>query len=57
MSLHPELLSMIAGILREASCRTQLIVATHSDRLIRFLKPKEVLVSDVDEGKAKMTCL
>jgi predicted ATPase len=37
VSMHPELLSLLADMLREASSRTQLVVATHSDRLIRFL--------------------
>jgi predicted ATPase len=46
VSLHPELLSLLADLLREASHRTQLIVATHSDRLIRFLQPKEILLMD-----------
>ncbi len=50
MSLHPELLSLLVDSMREASNRTQLIVATHSDRLIRFLQPKEILVTDVEEG-------
>jgi predicted ATPase len=49
VSLHPELLSLLADLLREACQRTQLIVATHSDRLIRFLEPKEVMVMDLDE--------
>ena len=49
ISLHPELLSLLAEFMREASKRTQLIVATHSDRLIRFLEPKEVVVMDIDE--------
>ncbi|MGE0084241.1 MAG: AAA family ATPase [Desulfococcaceae bacterium] len=49
VSLHPELLSLLADLMREASKRTQLIVATHSDRLIRFLAPEEVLVMDSDE--------
>ncbi len=49
VSLHPELLSLLAQLMREASERTQLIVATHSDRFIRFLKPEEVLVMDLDE--------
>jgi predicted ATPase len=49
VSLHPELLSLLADLLREASGRTQLIVATHSDRLIRFLKPKEVVAMDTDD--------
>ena len=49
VSLHPELLSLLAELMQEASSRTQLVVATHSDRLIRFLQPKEVVVMDADE--------
>jgi predicted ATPase len=57
VSLHPELLNLLAGLLREASGRTQVIVATHSDRLVRFLDPAEVLVLDLDEdGYASATC-
>ena len=56
VSLHPELLSLLAELLREASRRTQIIVATHSDRLIRFLEPREVVVLDIGEdGGASMT--
>ncbi|MEX0725397.1 MAG: AAA family ATPase [Planctomycetaceae bacterium] len=56
VSLHPELLSLLVDLMRGASRRTQLFVATHSDRLIRFLKPEEVLVADMtDEGYAKFT--
>jgi predicted ATPase len=49
VSLHPELLGLLADLMREASARTQLIIATHSDRLIRFLEPKEVVVMDPDD--------
>ena len=49
VSLHPELLSLLADLLREAARRTQIIVATHSDRLIRFLEPHEVVVMDIGE--------
>jgi predicted ATPase len=49
VSLHPELLSLLADQLREASRRTQIIVATHSDTLIRFLEPSEVVVLDSTE--------
>jgi predicted ATPase len=49
VSLHPELLSILADLMREAARRTQIIVATHSDRLIRFMKPEEVVVMDIDE--------
>jgi predicted ATPase len=56
VSLHPELLSLLADLMREASRRTQLIVATHSDRFIRFLRPEEVVVMDIAEaGSAKVT--
>jgi predicted ATPase len=55
VSLHPELLSLLADLMREATQRTQLIVATHSDRLIRFLKPEEVVIVDVEDGEAKLT--
>jgi predicted ATPase len=55
ISLHPELLSHLAYLMREASKHTQLIVATHSDRLVRFLEPREVLICDLEDGEAKMT--
>lgn len=49
VSLHPELLSLLADQLRESSQRTQILVATHSDTLIRFLDPSEVVVLDSTE--------
>jgi predicted ATPase len=56
VSLHPELLSLLAGLLREAAERTQIVVATHSDRLIRFLKPHEVVVMDAaEDGTSTLT--
>ena len=54
VSLHPELLRLLADMMREASQKTQLIVATHSDRLIRFLNPEEVLVCDAEDGLTTM---
>ncbi len=52
VSLHPELLSLLADLLREASDRTQILVATHADRLVRFLEPGEVLTVNVSEQGA-----
>lgn len=49
VSLHPELLSLLADVMREASQRTQLFVATHADRLVRFLRPHEVLTMNVND--------
>ena len=55
VSLHPELLQLLADAMREASQKTQLIVATHSDRLLGFLKPHEVLVCDSEDGLATLS--
>ena len=55
VSLHPYLLCLLVSLLREASLRTQLVIATHSDRLIRFLDPAEVLVCDSTEGETTVT--
>jgi len=49
VSLHPELLKILSGLLDDASHRTQLIVATQSPELIAWLKPEQVVVLDVDE--------
>jgi predicted ATPase len=50
VSLHPELLRILTELMREASERTQLVVATHSDRLVRFLRPEELIACDLDEN-------
>ncbi|MEA5471995.1 AAA family ATPase [Spirulina sp. 06S082] len=55
VSLHPELLQHLVYSLREAAKYTQLIVATHSDRLVRFLEPHEILICDLEEGATTMT--
>ena len=55
VSLHPELLRLFVELLREAAERTQLVVATHSDRLVRFLDPAELLVCDLDDETGGMT--
>ena len=54
VSLHPQLLSILTDAMSEASEQTQLIVATHSERLIRFLEPEQVLVLDQEEGLAQV---
>lgn len=55
ISLHPELLKLLAGLLQDASTRTQLLVATHAADLVRWLQPEEVLVLDKIEGKTHCT--
>jgi len=54
--VHPELLSLLADQLREAPQRPQMVVATHSDALIRFLDSAEVVVLDsTEEGITALT--
>lgn len=56
VSLHPELLSILADVFRIASERTQLIIATHSDRLVRFLTPNEIISTKIeDDGSTNFT--
>ena len=50
VSMHPEMLSLLVGLMREASQQTQLIVVTHSDTLVRFLEPDELVVFEMDEA-------
>jgi predicted ATPase len=53
VSLHPELLGLLTGLMREASNRSQVVVATHSDRLVRSLDPKEVVTFNLlEDGTA-----
>ena len=54
VSLHPQLLSILTDAMSEASEQTQLIVATHSERLIRFLEPEQVLVFEQEDGLAQV---
>ena len=56
VSMHPELLAVLVELMRESSLRSQIVVATHSDRLVRFLEPREVVAMDMnDDGAATMT--
>ena len=48
VSLHPEMLRLLADLFREAATRTQLLIATHSEQLVRFLDPSELVVCDLD---------
>jgi predicted ATPase len=45
LSFHPDLLRNFSELLVEASLRTQLVVATHSAPLIRWLAPSNVVVA------------
>lgn len=52
VSLHPQLILLLASLLQDASARCQVVVATHSPELIRWLKPENIVVADKDESGA-----
>ncbi|MCI0710049.1 MAG: AAA family ATPase [Chloroflexi bacterium] len=51
VGLHPEALEVFAEVLQQASERTQIIIATHSPRLIDFIPPENVIVAERDNGQ------
>ena len=56
LGLHPDVLPVLGDLLREASQRCQLIVTTHSDRLVDTLTdtPESVVVCEKHDGKTEM---
>jgi len=57
VSMHPQMLMVLADAMKEASAQTQLIVATHSDRLLRWMDPEDVCVMDMEDGQTRMSWL
>lgn len=53
VSLHPELIRLLAALLQDAALRGTVMVATHSADLIRWLQPTEVLVLDKEDGQTR----
>ncbi|MCX6379563.1 MAG: AAA family ATPase [Armatimonadetes bacterium] len=53
LGLHPSAIGLIASLLKEASLRTQVIVATQSPILLREYEPKDIIVIERcrDEGR------
>jgi predicted ATPase len=56
LGLHPDILPALAGLLREASERCQLIVTTHSDVLVDAMTdtPDAVLVCEKQDGATNL---
>lgn len=44
--LHPQVLQTLVEIMRDISKKTQLIITTHSTKLVKWLKPSEVFMVD-----------
>ncbi|MDE2905396.1 MAG: AAA family ATPase [Acidobacteriota bacterium] len=56
LGLHPDIMPTLAGLLREASTRCQLIVTTHSDVLVDALteEPESVVVCEKHDGQTRL---
>jgi predicted ATPase len=59
LGLHPDVLPTLAGLLKEASQRTQLIVTTHSDVLMDAMSdtPESVVVAERGDNGTTLTRL
>ena len=55
LGLHPDMMPVLAELLREASKRTQVVVTTHSRALIDAFgeEPEAVVVCDKPEGESR----
>jgi len=52
LGLHPYAITVLAGLLRAASTRTQLLVSTQSVTLVNQLSPEEIVVVDRKDGES-----
>ncbi len=52
LGLHPYALELITGLLRAASLKTQIFMATQSTSFIDLFQPEDIIVADVAHGEA-----
>jgi len=52
LGLHPHALELVAGLIRAASVRTQMIVATQSQSLLNFFEPSEIVTVETRDGQS-----
>jgi predicted ATPase len=52
IGLHPRVLPVLAGVLRLASARSQILIATHSPYFLSQFKLEEIAVMKKEDGKA-----
>jgi predicted ATPase len=53
LGLHPNALEIVAGLMRAASMRTQVIVATQSQTFLNFFEPSEIITVECREGRSQ----
>lgn len=56
VGLHPKLIPVLSALLKSASKRTQVIVATHSPQLLsaEAIEPEDVVIVEKEDGQTKM---
>ena len=57
LGLHPEALTVLAGLLRSASSRTQIIAATQSPTLLSEFEPDQIITVDQVNGASTFSRL
>jgi predicted ATPase len=57
LGLHPYAITMLASLVKQASLKTQVIIATQSPLLLDHFEPKDVLVADRVDGSTQFTRL
>lgn len=54
ISLHPQWLMLLVSVMRKASARTNVIVATQSAEFVKWVQPEELIIADLDENGATL---
>jgi len=57
IGMHPKMLEVFAHLLEEASQKSQIIITTHSSRLLDFINPSNVITVENADGKTKLEYL
>ncbi len=57
LGLHPEALSVLGGLIRSASTRMQIILATQSPSLVNEFEPEQIITADVVNGATQLNRL
>ncbi|MCI0642170.1 MAG: AAA family ATPase [Gemmataceae bacterium] len=53
LGLHPNALEIVAGLIRAASAKTQVIVATQSQTFLNFFEPVEIVTVECQKGQSR----
>ncbi|KAA6324477.1 DNA replication and repair protein RecF [termite gut metagenome] len=52
LGLHPSAINILAGLIKKASVRTQLIISTQSVNLIDNFEPEDIIAVDREDGQS-----